>query len=136
MVVYGNGFVVSLIEPPGWSAAPLEIDSDGTELSLAPPLPDVSEGCFVYRNRCRAPAPISIFVQRKPEKNSRTSESDAAAIPGVRFDELNVKHPRYQSVAKAVTLRDTCQPSGETVHEYVGYMDPGRAQAMTSTARC
>jgi hypothetical protein len=114
LVIYGDTFMLSLKEPPGWTADSTGQASERVNLVL-------------YRNtRGDGPARPSIRILVTDKTDEKTEddlgydmETYRKKFPGVRFKDIDVKHPEYRTFPKLFYVEGS-------FYEYVTYLNPGK----------
>lgn len=113
LLVYGDDFIFSVKEPPGWSG-----DTTGA---------GKFQSNVILHETGQPPESLSglirIRVNAKADENTSADleedmRSYRAQYPKVRFKDLSVRNPRYRCLAKVFYV------PGE-FYEYVAYLNPG-----------
>ena len=113
LLVYGDNFMFSVKEPPGWSGDTTNAEKFQSNVILheSGQPPDSSSGL------------IRIRVSTKEDENTSADlEADMrdyrAQYPKVQFKNLSVNNPRYLCLAKVFYIPGK-------FYEYVAYVNPG-----------
>ena len=118
LIVYGQGFIFSVKEPPGWKGDTDNAQKFSSNLILYPESSSIEH----------APAIIRIvIVDKTDERIGLDLDADMkgyrARFPNIRFATLHVTHPAYASVAKVFYLPGN-------FYEYVTYINPGPSRKL------
>ena len=122
LLVYGEGFIFGVKEPPGWTA-------------------DTSNAANVHANILfykpgesfqTAKALIFVRVNKKSDEYLEKDlewdmEQYKKRYPNVQFKDIPVFHPKYKTYSKLFYIK-------ETFYEYVTYINPGAGKPVTLSA--
>jgi len=115
LVIYGDTFMISLKEPPGWTADSKAHASEHVNLVL-------------HRNKQgdgSARPSIRILVTDKTDEKTEEDlkydmEGYRKKYPGVQFKDVIMKHPEYRAFPKIFYVEGS-------FYEYVTYLNPGKS---------
>jgi hypothetical protein len=114
LIIYGDNFMVSAKEPPGWKG-------DSTNASV------YHVNLVFYRNNenvQNAKTVIRILIANKTDENTMEDlkydmESYRKQYPKMQFKDVSVKHPEYKTYPKLFYVANS-------FYEYATYLNPGK----------